>query len=402
MANTIQVKRSSTPSAAPGALAAGELAVNTADKRLFIGAGGSSGALTIDGSHITTGSINLPSGTVTVRNKVAGTSNVVELQNDQATGAVSDGVAIRGWCADTGGTLALMGWLEWRQTAATPGSQTAALIGAIRNAGSNSNWIRVNGTAGTYFGNSLGIKLPNTADTPARNLEVLDSSAPQIRLTQSFGSKYVELQCNSSGDLTFLHNGNSRLSIDASGNIAGTFGWTDVTTGNVSTSAHGLVPKAPNVIGQRLLYSGSWGFDPLFAFCSGDRTRTAQTLADVTDLSLALAANAKYRFEAELEVASSSAAGNQYAIQFSAAGATIEAQIIGTTTTGAAFQGDRISAFNTAATAMTTLNGAGIVRIAGMVETGGNAGNLTVQFLKVTSGTATVRKYSCLRADRKA
>ena len=173
----------------------------------------------------------------------------------------------------------------------------------------------------------------------------------------------------------------------------------DNTTRDVSTSAHGYVPKATNV-GKQLLDTGAWGYDPLFARVTGsDVTRTAQTLADAAGLSVALLASATYEFEAVLMVTSSSSAGNQYAMQFSAAGASIEAQAQGGTTASAAIS-VRITAFNSAATAMCTVAGSMGVLIKGIVTVGGNAGNLTVQHLKVTSGTSTIRINSFLRAKR--
>lgn len=58
MANPIKVKRSSTASAVPGSLLAGELAINTADKRLYLGDGTSVLPLTLDGSQISTGAVD--------------------------------------------------------------------------------------------------------------------------------------------------------------------------------------------------------------------------------------------------------------------------------------------------------------------------------------------------------
>jgi hypothetical protein len=138
-----------------------------------------------------------------------------------------------------------------------------------------------------------------------------------------------------------------------------------------------------------------------YALCSQDRTTTGQALANVADLSIALVANATYEFEAILMVASSSTAGNQYGVQFSAAGATVEAQISGTLAANTA-QASRISALNSATVAYVVLNGAGAIRIQGIIATGANPGNLTIQHLKVTSGTATVRARSYLKAYRVA
>lgn len=344
------------------------------------------------------------SGINVLRRDTAGTSNLLDLTNRGAggTGAGNDNAHLRFVCSDDAGNAELVAGIAGGLVTATAGAEVGFINFATALAGSNAARLRIHGDSFINSTLPVGINLTNVTTAPARNLEVRDSSNPQLRLTHTIASKYAEMKVDTSSVLTWSINGNDRLTMDSSGNLAGTFGWTDVTTGNVSTSAHGLVPKAPNVVGQFLRHDGTWGYDPMFAFCSTDRTTSSTSLGNITDLTLPLVANAKYEFVVEMSVASSSAAGNRFAMQYSAAGASIEAQIVGTTSGPTAVQGERITAFNTAATVMTTLNGAGVVRIAGMVETGANAGNLTVQFLKVTSGTATVRKYAFLRAERKA
>lgn len=139
-----------------------------------------------------------------------------------------------------------------------------------------------------------------------------------------------------------------------------------------------------------------------FAQVTGSNvTRTAQTLADITGLSLALAANSTYTFYAKLSVASSSTAGNGYGVNFSAAGAAVEAGITGTLA-AATQKAMRISALNTSAQAFVTVAADGSIEISGRVTTGANAGNLTLQHLKVTSGTSTVYIGSFLTAVKRA
>lgn len=128
-------------------------------------------------------------------------------------------------------------------------------------------------------------------------------------------------------------------------------------------------------------------------------TRTAQTLADVTGLSLALAANAVYDVQVCMSVASSSTAGNGYALAYSAAGASVEGQISGTLA-AATQKTVRISAFASSAQPFVTVASNGGIWIQAIVTTGANAGDLTVQHLKVTSGTSTVYINSYIRAIR--
>lgn len=100
-------------------------------------------------------------------------------------------------------------------------------------------------------------------------------------------------------------------------------------------------------------------------------------------------------------VASSSTAGNSYGVQYSVAGGAVEAQCLGTLA-AATMKDERIAALNTATSAFVVLNGAGGIVIKGRITTGANAGNLTIQHLKVTSGTSTVRIGSFLKVEKVA
>lgn len=123
---------------------------------------------------------------------------------------------------------------------------------------------------------------------------------------------------------------------------------------------------------------------------TSDFTTTGQALVDVTGLTFATAANKQYRFRAVLSTSSSSASGIEVGVQHSGAGASIEAVATGTAGAGAV-QAVRVSALNTATAAFNTNGADGGITIEGILTVGANAGNLTIQVLKVTSGTATVR-----------
>lgn len=117
------------------------------------------------------------------------------------------------------------------------------------------------------------------------------------------------------------------------------------------------------------------------------------------DLTAALLANSTYEFEAVLRAASSSTAGTKYAVAFSAAGATAFPIFVGQTAATTVAQ---------VAAALGALEGTvflaavidGLIYIKGIITTGANAGNLTVQQAKVTSGTATVRAGSILKVKK--
>lgn len=141
---------------------------------------------------------------------------------------------------------------------------------------------------------------------------------------------------------------------------------------------------------------------PVYARVTGSNvTTTGQSLADITGLSVALIANATYEIEAVMSVSTSAVTtGTEYGVQYSAAGASVEAQITGASTSTAS-KTLRISALNTATSAYLTSSAqTGGMTIKGIVTTGANAGNLTIRHLKVTSGTSTVFINSYLKVTR--
>ena len=130
-------------------------------------------------------------------------------------------------------------------------------------------------------------------------------------------------------------------------------------------------------------------------------TTTGQALVDVTGLILPLVANAVYEFEAVLSTSTTNVTtGTAYGIQYSAAGATVEAHITGSSTATAS-KTLRINSFNSAtALYQATSNQTGGMVIKGTVTTGANAGDLSIRHLKLTSGTSTVMIGSFLKITR--
>lgn len=176
---------------------------------------------------------------------------------------------------------------------------------------------------------------------------------------------------------------------------------TDNTTNDVSTTAHGFCPKAPNDTAKFLRGDATWAVPILYARVTGsDATTTSASLVDIAGLSTALAASSIYEILITISAASSTTAGVAFGVNFSAAGATIEAASFHGSSLGAAYA--RINAFNTAGPATINVIGDGGILIRGVVVTGANAGNLTTQFLKVTSGTATAYINSVMKVTKVA
>lgn len=141
---------------------------------------------------------------------------------------------------------------------------------------------------------------------------------------------------------------------------------------------------------------------PVYAQVTGSNaTTTGQALVNITGLSVALTTNATYEFEAVMSVSTSAVTtGTAYGVNYSVAGGTVEAHIIGASTSTAT-KTLRISAFNSATSLyLATSAQTGGILIKGRVTTGANAGNLTVSHLKLTSGTSTVFIGSFLKVTR--
>jgi hypothetical protein len=120
-------------------------------------------------------------------------------------------------------------------------------------------------------------------------------------------------------------------------------------------------------------------------------TTTSLSLVNITGLTFAAAANTTYEINVLLRVQSTSTAGLTPGINYSAAGATVSVTGSGVTTANnvTAFG---LSALNTATTPAyaTVANVDRNIIMQGVLITGANTGNITIQIAKVTSGTATV------------
>lgn len=138
---------------------------------------------------------------------------------------------------------------------------------------------------------------------------------------------------------------------------------------------------------------------PAFARVTGSNATTSSTsLVAITGLSVPLLANSVYYFTASLTGNGADANGVRFGVNFSAAGASVEAGVIADTA-GTGTRTRRINALNTAtAQAFFTSVNDVYATIQGIVVTGVNPGNLTIQHLKVTSGTSTIYINSCLWA----
>lgn len=132
-----------------------------------------------------------------------------------------------------------------------------------------------------------------------------------------------------------------------------------------------------------------------------DVTTSSTSLVDITGLSVALAANSVYEMEAHVLALSSTTDQNEYGVNYSAAGASIDGTIRGYLFADTHVGSGEITAFNTA-TGPLQYTSKGFLDFYCLVTTGANTGNLTIQHLKVTSGTATAYVNSYMKVTKVA
>lgn len=172
---------------------------------------------------------------------------------------------------------------------------------------------------------------------------------------------------------------------------------THVGLGNVTNESKATMFTNPAFTGTPT----GIGIPVWFRVTGSNATTTGQSLVTITGLSASLLANATYEVECMLSVSTTAVTtGTGYGINYSAAGATIEGFVQGSSTSSAD-KTLRLSAFNTSSQAwLTTSAQTGGILIKSIVTVGANAGTLTAQHLKVTSGTSTVFIGSYLKITR--
>jgi hypothetical protein len=144
--------------------------------------------------------------------------------------------------------------------------------------------------------------------------------------------------------------------------------------------------------------SNEWTY---IAQCTADRSTSSTTFVDVPDLSITVNANTFWQFEASLLLSSSSAAGVKVTLQFSAAGSpAVFYFITGPTTGNTTYQTLGVVTFQNSNNTMVLVAGLGYIEMRGFIQIGSAGGNLTIQQLKVTSGTSTVVTGSTLKVRR--
>ncbi len=144
-------------------------------------------------------------------------------------------------------------------------------------------------------------------------------------------------------------------------------------------------------------------FNPTYSFVSGNITTTGQALVNIPGMMIvSCSANSIYEFESVMTVGTSAVAtGTRYSVAFTGTGAFIAGTIMGTRSNFTSSIEPIFTGSLASTTAFLTVsNTSGSIYIKGTLRTGAGIGNLTVQHLKVTSGTSTIVTGSYLWAQR--
>jgi hypothetical protein len=248
----------------------------------------------------------------------------------------------------------------------------------FQGTGKGFNW-----TAGHTLLDDGGDLEITTAGDCRYNADLHEFVTGAVKITTLTASTLAYL--NASKEFVSLANSAGLLLNDGSGSLSYT-----LLTGDGSVDSSGVFTAANTVKPTRALVSGS------------NVTNATTTLADITGLTVSLAVNSVYEIEAHLVLGTSADTdGTGYAIQYSAAGATVEAGFIGSANGVSGAKTLRINAFNTSTVACMVTNAqTGVATIKGIVRTGANAGNLTVQHKKFVAGTSTVYIDSFLKVTK--
>ena len=324
---------------------------------------GSSGILGIDGNLITL------NGHAYINNDMGNT--LTEIGTGNTTGAINLGgtsTPINIGSAGTG-TVTIGG----------PGNQTIGIGNNI----SGAHTISIGNSASTgsvgISGGSYGIIATTTG-----KLDLIGGSSIDLNTSQTYPTNIGA--GNSTGTITIGSSGAQVISVGSNSAGAKT-----ISIGN--TIAGGSVNIKSPVPGINV---------PFYARLTGNVTTSSTSLVDITGLSILLVNNAVYEFEANLLTASTTNDGVKYGINYSSTGAAVFATITGTMTLGVGATGELVALNPTASPVFCISSSitAGGILIKGTMTTGANAGTVTIQQLKVVSGTASCFSGSFFKVTR--
>lgn len=270
----------------------------------------------------------------------------------------------------------------------------------------------------TINGKTSGSTIFTTADATAQNVTITTaaqtSGASTITFPDNAGTSYTVVRSPNAGPIIFSGSTASRTKtirdaadtiLELGGSYSPTGTWTSltmvtpvlgtVTSGNVSACTDSpAITTVPTMI-------GGWN---QFKVSGSDATTTGQTLVDITGLVTGtLSISSSYEYEAVLYCTTTAVTtGTEYGVNVSVSPTNIVADYIGPTTVAANVQTMQVSGTNAnhiaSAAFLTTASEDGCIFIKGFFTTAGSGSPVfSIQHLKVTSGTSTVKIGSVLR-----
>jgi len=218
----------------------------------------------------------------------------------------------------------------------------------------------------------------------------VSSSAPQI----------TTIELGNASDTTIARAAAGQISVE--GVNVQTISSTDTLTNKTLNSSTNSISDANTYTHDLTAIPNQTGGWTEYFVTGSNATTTGQTLVDITGLvSGTLSASTKYEIDVQLDVSTSaSTAGCEYGIHVPAGGTiTVSVLLTGSTSTSTTANSERIAAVDTASGArLLGSSQTGSIMLHGFVTTGTAATpTISIQHLKVTSGTSTVNTGSILR-----
>lgn len=161
------------------------------------------------------------------------------------------------------------------------------------------------------------------------------------------------------------------------------------------------MPDSPGAF-TMLEPGGTMYWDTVVSMSSDFTSDGTTNQQSITGLTFAALANSKYEVECVLNGQCTGTLGTFFAISFSAAGATGTFLVFGSASVSSEIAiGNVIGTATTSVNWTTATTDAGVI-IKSIVIIGSNAGNITVDVKKQTSGTTTIRAKSRMKIKKVA